>query len=169
MRCRVAMSAQVPCGKHRQKSFEQVACEDRRYCAWVLRDNPIAFRSFGEYLRRTYGGVLCIGRHKGKFFSEVCVEDPDYCRWVSELEEPSQPMKEFASYVAGRSAESQEEPPHKKAHTAEPYECKICFASRACIAMIPCGHVLCPCCSTRIADLCPFCRVPFERTIRLFV
>ena len=87
------MSVQMPCGKYKCKTFEQVACEDRKYCAWVLRDNPIAFGPFGAFLRSQHGGVLNIGRHKGKFFDEVVDQDPDYCRWASELEEPSQPMK----------------------------------------------------------------------------
>ena len=63
----------LKCGKHRGRTYEEVAALDRGYCAWVLNDgaSSLAFRGFASFLRRAHGGVLKVGRHKGLFFDEA--------------------------------------------------------------------------------------------------
>ena len=54
-------------GKHRGRTFEEIAKIDRSYCAWVLRSDslPGGFGKFAKYLKQTHGGLLEMGRHKG--------------------------------------------------------------------------------------------------------
>ena len=54
-------------GKHRGRSFEEIAKIDRSYCAWVLRSEslPGGFGKLAKYLKQTHGGLLEMGRHKG--------------------------------------------------------------------------------------------------------
>ena len=69
-------------GRHRGRSFAEVAQIDRPYCAWILRAKPGCFQRFHRYLRTKHGGMLEVGKHKGMFFSEVLDMEPDYCFWV---------------------------------------------------------------------------------------
>uniref|UniRef100_A0A7S3YQF0 RING-type domain-containing protein n=1 Tax=Lotharella globosa TaxID=91324 RepID=A0A7S3YQF0_9EUKA len=45
--------------------------------------------------------------------------------------------------------------------------CKICYEREMDCALLPCGHMVCMQCSTRISR-CPHCRERFERTQKLF-
>ena len=65
-------------GKHRGKTFENVAAEDRGYCSWVLREQPSGFSRFAKYLRSRHGGIVNVGRYRHKFFKDVAAEDEDY-------------------------------------------------------------------------------------------
>ena len=93
------------CGRHKGKSFHEVARTDRPYCAWVLRlcslgdDVSPGLSAFAAYLRREHGGVLPFGAHKGSFFDEMLKDHPDYCSWVVRLPDASHTMQAFADYI----------------------------------------------------------------------
>ena len=98
------------CGKHKGKSFQEVASTDRRYCAWVLRLNSSGndvspdLSAFAEHLRREHGGVLPFGAHKGSFFDEVLRDHPDYCSWAIHLPDASDTMKVAIIIITDSSA-----------------------------------------------------------------
>ena len=51
--------------------------------------------------------------------------------------------------------------------------CKICFDGQACMASLPCGHmVMCPPCSDRImldTQTCPLCRAEMTGSLRVWL
>ena len=51
--------------------------------------------------------------------------------------------------------------------------CKICFVGQACMASLPCGHmVMCPPCSDRImldTQTCPLCRAEMTGSLRVWL
>ena len=93
-------------GKHSGAPYQQVAAEDRKYCAWVLREeresNQLShnMKAFATYLKQQHGGLMTVGKHAGKFFNELMKEDPEYAIWVQSSAQPSAAMKEFAEYIA---------------------------------------------------------------------
>ncbi|CAG5118256.1 unnamed protein product [Candidula unifasciata] len=46
--------------------------------------------------------------------------------------------------------------------------CKICLDEDACVAFIPCGHLVCSSCAPALA-LCPICRAKITSTIRTYM
>ena len=59
-------------GKHRFATFQQVAANDRMYCAWVIhappRSLPPTLAMFKQYLLGKHGGVVRVGKFKSLFF-----------------------------------------------------------------------------------------------------
>lgn len=47
------------------------------------------------------------------------------------------------------------------------WSCRICLIAEVCVAIVPCGHVLCLRCSAAVSK-CPFCRDQVSRTLRLY-
>ena len=52
-------------GKHKGKSFSEVASSDRGYCSWVLRLGSSAnvgnLDKFSKHIKKNFGGVLAVG------------------------------------------------------------------------------------------------------------
>ncbi len=134
------------CGKYKGKAFEEVAREDRLYCAWVLRLSEGGSRNlmaFAEYLKKEHGGVLPFGAHKGAFFDELLREQPGYCTWAVDLASPSKSMQTFAEYVKKHASEvAKDEHPKKKARQCGEICCRICMDRSINTALSPCGHVI---------------------------
>ncbi|KAI4370762.1 hypothetical protein MLD38_019073 [Melastoma candidum] len=56
----------------------------------------------------------------------------------------------------------------KEADTAKAaWVCRVCLSLEVEVAMVPCGHVLCPRCSTAVSR-CPFCRVQVKKLLRIY-
>ena len=161
-------------GKHRGRSYEEVAALDRGYCAWVLNDGAsgLAFREFASFLRREHGGVLRVGRHKGLFFDEAWESEREYCYWAASLESPGEPMKEFAAFARAKVAEEEggkDEPAYKRSRS-QPFTCQICFDNTVRSVLVPCGHMMCPECTAKTrANKCPFCRRNVQQVVRTFI
>lgn len=47
--------------------------------------------------------------------------------------------------------------------------CKICFTNVPSLALIPCGHTICPSCWNQTSNTCPWCRQRVEWSQRLFL
>ena len=161
-------------GKHRGRSYEEVAALDRGYCAWVLRDGTsgLGFQGFASFLRREHGGVLRVGRHKGLFFDEAWESEREYCYWAASLESPGEPMKEFVAFACAKVAEEEgekEEPEHKRMRS-QSFKCQICFDATVRSVLVPCGHMMCPECTAKTrANKCPFCRRKVQKVVRTFI
>ncbi|CAL1544065.1 unnamed protein product [Lymnaea stagnalis] len=53
--------------------------------------------------------------------------------------------------------------------TKEKPQCKICMEGEACVAFVPCGHLVsCPDCSTDL-EQCPVCRAEIKHWLRTFI
>ena len=170
-------------GKHKGHRFVDVAQEDRSYCAWVLRDGGPSFSSFAAYLRRQHGGVMVVGKHKGQFYDEIVLHDAEYCAWAVSVIDPGPALHEFIEYVNAQALDplptiggeqqdgGREGTPARKRRccTAGPCQCNICFAMAAGRACIPCGHVLCGICASKLCVGCPFCRATIDRCVKLFL
>ena len=94
-------------GKHRGRTFEEVAQADRDYCAWVLREELIGqgLKKFRAYLQNNHGGVMSCGKHKGRYFDEIIGEAPGYAEWARALSTPSAALKGFVEYIGGSFTE----------------------------------------------------------------
>ena len=167
----------MPCGKHRGRSYEEVAALDRGYCAWVLNNgaNTLAFQGFANFLHRTHGGLLKVGRHKGMFFDEAWEIEREYCYWAACLESPSEPMKPFTAFARVKVAQEaeeekdQQEPEHKRMRS-QSFKCQICFDATVRSVLVPCGHMMCPECAAKIrGKKCPFCRCKFQQIVKVFI
>ena len=164
----------LTCGKHRGKSYAEVAARDRGYCAWVLSDGPSGseFQGFANYLRRTHGGVLKVGRHKGMSFHEAWAKERDYCYWAASLESPGEPMKAFAAFARAKVKQEggDTEEPERKRMRSQTFQCQICFDATVRNVLVPCGHMLCPGCAGQIrTSKCPFCRCAVQQIVKTFV
>ena len=149
--------AQVRVGKHRGKTFEEVAQQDRSYCSWVFRERDLSrdLKRLQQYLHKEHGGIVCIGKHKNKFFNDVLQQDRDYCEWVVNLKNPGA-FQDFVEYLK-KHLEDDDEPAAKKAKIDV---CKICFDRPVNSVFVPCGHI-CACfpCAARAEDKgCPICK-----------
>ena len=58
---------------------------------------------------------------------------------------------------------------HESSSSIGNVHCKICFANLPSLALIPCGHTICPTCWRRTSNTCPWCRRRVEWTQRLFL
>ena len=164
----------LTCGKHRGKSYAEVAAQDRGYCAWVLSDGPCGseFQGFASYLRSKHGGVLKVGRHKGLSFNEAWAKERDYCYWAASLESPGQPMKAFAAFARAKMKQEggDTEEPERKRMRSQTFQCQICFDATVRNVLVPCGHMLCPGCAGQIrTNKCPFCRCAVQQIVKTFV
>ena len=184
-------------GKHKGKSFHQIATEDRSYCSWVLKSGHLtaSFQHFAAYLRREHGGILTCGRHKWMFFDEVWETARDYCYWATSLDEPSPSMNAFAQYIQYRCDEedaaasesiievncTSDEVEEKESATKKPrtvsydapeapptLECKICLSKTIKAVFVPCGHMTCTTCGEKF-EKCPFCRSPISLVVKAFL
>ena len=60
-------------GKYAGQSFERIAAEDRRYCAWALREEREGgqlsrnLAGFVKFVKERHGGVMTIGKHRGLY------------------------------------------------------------------------------------------------------
>ena len=165
----------LTCGKYRGERFADVAREYRSYCAWVMRDGGPGFVAFASYLRGMHGGVLTVGKHKGLFFDEAMRLHPDYCVWAQSLTDPSPALSDFVVYLRDRG-HARDNPDEEEASTRptqrrklDPCQCNICCYGVADHAIIPCGHVVCANCATKLRGACPFCRTVVERFVKLFL
>ena len=170
-------------GNHRGHRFVDVANDDPPYCVRALRYGGPAFGAFAEYLRSHHGGVMCVGKYKGKFFRDILRQDPEYCAWALELIDPGPALRSFIEYVNAQAldplptigGEQQDgggegTPARKRRRcTAGPCQCNICFSDVADHACIPCGHVLCGACASKLRAGCPFCRSAIDRCVKLFL
>ena len=172
------------CGKHRGKRFVDVAKVDRPYCAWVLRDGGPAFGPFSDYLRSQHGGVMNVGKYKDQFFRDVLQQDPEYCTWAVELTDPGPALRSFIEYLQDQARDplpknidgEQQDGGGEGEHTqkrrrcaAGPCQCNICCSGAAYHACIPCGHVMCGVCASKLRAGCPFCRSAIDRCVKLFL
>ena len=105
-------------GKHRYRTFAELANSDRDYVSWVLRSEslPTSLRDFARFVRSEYGGMLMVGKHRMSYFTEILERDPAYCVWVAQLEAPTGSMKSFQEFldvmeVVRDSSESEDEAP----------------------------------------------------------
>ena len=179
-------------GKHKGKTFEEVAGSDRNYCAWILRESslPRSLVSFKKHLATNHGGVMPCGKHRSKFFDEVLRDDPDYAVWGLSLDDPSQALKPFIEYLDGHFPEHEEHPSQKKARTTpQPpkesagtqekqsektqQQCKICYEKEINAVYVPCGHhAACFECATKSVmgekEQCPFCKQPVAMVLKTF-
>ena len=164
-------------GKHNGAPYERVAAEDRKYCAWVLREDRQSsqlnrtMKSFAVYLKKQHGGLMSVGKHAGKWFDELIAEDPEYAVWVQNLDQPSAVMKDFAEYIIEqqRIAADGESRKRTRDETNEG-KCIMCLERVLTAAFVPCGHCVCcwECASTLGNNRCPICRK--QATVqRLFV
>ena len=170
-------------GKHRGQRFVDVSKDDRPYCAWVLREGGPAFGPFAEYLRSQHGGVMSVGKYKGQFFRDIWRQDPEYCAWALELIDPGPALRSFIEYLNAQALDplptiggeqqdgGRDGTPARKRRccTAGPCQCNICFAMAADHACIPCGHVVCGMCASKLRAGCPFCRATIDRCVKLFL
>ena len=134
-------------GKHSGAPYQQVAAEDRKYCAWVLREerdsNQLShnMKAFATYLKQQHGGLMTVGKHAGKFFNELMKEDPEYAIWVQSLAQPSAAMKEFAEYIAEQQQIREDDQNRKRPRDeASEGKCIVCLDRALTAAFIPCGH-----------------------------
>ena len=172
-------------GKHRHKSYEQVAATDRGYCEWALREGKHygTFRDFAAWLRRTHGGVVEFGKYRGRFYDELLDTQEEYCRWAMALRDPSDRMRGFLDFAEGRAKRRPRKPPAKKSKPAPPPPppppprpeenggilCKICFAEPVKAVFYPCGHASCEGCSALLNSVCPFCRADIVVVVKAFL
>ena len=165
----------LKCGKHRGRSYEEVAALDRGYCAWVLSDgaNGPSFRDFARFLRREHGGVLRVGQHKGKFFNDMWANERDYCYWAVSLDAPGEPMKAFSAFAHAKVAEEEEnssEQPDCKRPRSQSFKCQICCDATVRSVLVPCGHMMCMDCAAKIqGNKCPFCRRDMQQVVKTFI
>jgi hypothetical protein len=115
----------VAFGKHRGKTFEQVAGEEPDYCSWVLatHENEVAtgdgngnLEGFYNWIKEVHPeieasegagpsveGVVSFGKHKGTKFEDLLRDEPDYCQWVlkKKKEDPAKTgyMDKLAAYI----------------------------------------------------------------------
>ena len=164
-------------GKHTGAPYEKVAAEDRKYCAWILREeresNQLSrnMKAFAHYLKTQHGGLMTVGKHAGKFFDELLREEPEYASWVMTLSQPSNAMKEFSNYVVEQQHIDADHATRKRARDeAHGGKCILCLDRALTAAFIPCGHCVCchECASTMASNRCPICRKP-STVQRLFV
>jgi hypothetical protein len=47
--------------------------------------------------------------------------------------------------------------------------CPICMDKEAAYVVVPCGHVMCGYCKSRVKQHCFVCRAPLEKTIKLYL
>ena len=134
-------------GKHSGAPYQQVAAEDRKYCAWVLREeresNQLShnMKAFATYLKQQHGGLMTVGKHAGKFFNELMKEDPEYAIWAQSLAQPSAAMKEFAEYIAEQQQIREDDQNRKRPRDeANDGKCIVCLDRALTAAFIPCGH-----------------------------
>ena len=167
----------LKCGKHTGAPYEQVAAEDRKYCAWVLREeresNQLSrnMKAFAQYLKQQHGGLMTVGKHAGKFFGELLNEDPEYASWVMSLAQPSNAMKEFAEYIVEKENIEADQENRKRTRDDEAQgKCILCLERPLTSCFVPCGHcVACyECASTMESKRCPMCRKT-STVQRLFV
>ena len=164
-------------GKHTGAPYEKVAAEDRKYCAWILREeresNQLSrnMKSFAQYLKQQHGGLMTVGKHAGKFFDELLRDDPEYASWVMALAHPSNAMKEFADYIIEQQRIKADDDTRKRTRDeVNDGKCILCLERSLTAAFIPCGHCVCcyDCASTMESYRCPICRKP-ATVQRLFV
>ena len=137
-------------GKHTGAPYEKVAAEDRKYCAWVLREeresnNQLShnMKSFAHYLKTQHGGVMTVGKHSGKFFDELLKEDPEYAVWVQSLTQPGAAMKEFSEYITEQQQRKEDDDNRKRTRDeAANGKCILCLDRALTAAYIPCGHTV---------------------------
>ena len=156
-------------GKHKGKTFSEIAEIDKPYTAWVLRDNtlPGSFRKFAKYLQANHGGILEVGKHKMKFFDVIVQTDPDDCEWALRLKQPSDTFKKFVEYL--RDAFDDEQPAKKKSKTDN--VCNICCAAEMKTVFVPCGHIVaCVTCGFKFeGGPCPICKKHVCMTVQTYV
>ena len=136
-------------GKHTGAPYEKVAAEDRKYCAWVLREeresNQLShnMKSFAHYLKTQHGGLMTVGKHSGKFFDELLKEDPEYAVWVQSLTQPGAAMKEFSEYIIEQQQLKEDDGNRKRTRDeANNGKCILCLERSLTAAYIPCGHTV---------------------------
>ena len=134
-------------GKHSGAPYQKVAAEDRKYCAWVLREeresNQLShnMKAFATYLKQQHGGLMTVGKHAGKFFDELMKEDPEYAIWVQSLAQPSAAMKEFSEYIAEQQQIREDDQNRKRPRDeGNDGKCIVCLDRALTAAYIPCGH-----------------------------
>ena len=112
---------------------------------------------------------MAVGKHKWQFYDEIVLHDPEYCAWAVSVIDPGPALHEFILYVGANK------PPHGHDEGARsmckdgPCQCNICFAMAADHACIPCGHVLCGMCASKLRAGCPFCRATIDTCVKLFL
>jgi 3,4-dihydroxy-2-butanone 4-phosphate synthase len=78
--------------------------------------------------------------------------------WLEELQEP-----EHALAPEAQAARAAQEVANAAKRDAE-FECPLCLEKRHAVALVPCGHRMCPECWATMRGLglrsCPFCRAP---------
>lgn len=58
---------------------------------------------------------------------------------------------------------------NQEAIHARDIACKICLVSPSTHATVPCGHLICVACLSKIGFKCPQCRTEFHSTLRLYI
>ena len=161
-------------GTYRGRSFDQVAAHDRKYCAWVMRNNsnlPPNLQSFGEYLLEQHGGVMPVGKYKNHFFNEIVQSNPEYGEWATSLGYVGPCLRTFVDFCMNSAQKkiadeedrtSRKKTTRKRRRTPDAGKCKICMDKPIDCVIIPCGHLACCLGCANIIDQmrqrCPICR-----------